>query len=124
MVAIIETAASTEGSELSPRPRTVSLDIGRASSGKSRSKSGRLLRSRSGASASSPVKAAAKVDFGKIVEKEERSTGGVELRMYKVSLAISLSFPQACKRLCLQVAVPTIPFLSLGPIVEQASEGF
>lgn len=94
LVAVIETAASADSVDVSfirrsidlsragstkSRPRQ-SLDISRAASGKSRTASGRLGR----AGSSGPPKLPAKIDFGRIVEKEERSTGGVEVRMYKV----------------------------------------
>ena len=89
LVAVIQTAPSGGSADLRLVRRSQdsvrrSQDLIRSHSNKSRTRSGRMGRSKSGASGSSPSKAAAKADFGKIVEKEERSTGGVELKMYRV----------------------------------------
>ena len=83
LVAIIETAESLESSA----PGMQLVDLGRSGSTKSRSRSGRLRR-RSEDAGPGKKKEAPKVDLGRIVEKEERSTGGVEARMYKASCTV------------------------------------
>ena len=83
LVAIIETAESLDNA--TPKAGQQLLDLGRSGSTKSRTRSGRLRR-RSEDAGAGKKKEGPKVDVGKIVEKEERSTGGVETRMYKVRL--------------------------------------
>ena len=82
LVAIIETAESLESQ--TPKIAGRQLDLGRSGSSKSRTRSGKLRR-RSEDAGPGKKKEGPKVDLGRIVEKEERSTGGVETRMYKVS---------------------------------------
>lgn len=81
LVAIIETAESLESS--APNAGLQLIDLGRSGSSKSRTRSGKLRR-RSEDAGAGKRKDPPKVDLGRIVEKEERSTGGVEARMYKV----------------------------------------
>lgn len=95
MVIAIDRQYSTKsGRKYAEFSRSGSAKMNRAGSG---SGSGRMSRAGSGSVRGSRERRKGledvnKVDFGKIVQKEERSVGRVETRMYKASILHCIGF--------------------------------